>query len=62
MWSLVIGLVKEYVEKCFFEVVSMVVGCLVEMECCEVVGELYEDINVIKEVSIYVFILLLLNV
>lgn len=60
MWSLVISLLKENVLEWFFEVVSIVVGCLIEVELYEVVGEFYEDINVMKEVSIFVFILLML--
>lgn len=62
VWSLAIGLAKEHVEKRLPEVVSTVAGRLVEMERCEAAGELYEDINAIKEVSIHASTSLLLNV
>lgn len=60
MWSLAISLSKENVPERLLEVVSTVAGRLIEAELYEVAGELYEDINATKEVSIPVFTLLML--
>lgn len=46
-----IALAKEHVEERLPEVVTAVAGRLFEMECYEAAGELYEDINAMKEVQ-----------
>jgi hypothetical protein len=53
VWGLAINLAKEHVENRLPEVVSTVAGRLLEMERYEAAGELYEDINAMKEVSIH---------
>lgn len=50
-----INLTKEHVEKRLPEVVTTVAGHLLEMECYEAAGELYEDIKAIKEVCFYAY-------
>ena len=61
MWGLAISLAKENVEKRLPEVVNTVAGRLMEVERYEAAGELYEDINAMKEVSIHSFTLLSRN-
>jgi hypothetical protein len=55
VWGLAISLAKENVEKRLPEVVNTVAGRLVAVERYEAAGELYEDINAMKEVSIHAF-------
>jgi hypothetical protein len=55
VWGLAISVAKEHVVKRLPEVVSTVTGRLRDMERYEAAGELYEDINAMKEVSTHAY-------
>lgn len=53
VWGLAINLAKEHVEKRLPEVVTTVAKWLSQADCYEAAGELYEDINAMKDVILY---------